>query len=268
MNSTAEHQREALRQQQLLRVLWRDADSGVLQGQARALGAHALRDGVAAYRGNAGAVAERALAGAFPTLVELIGEDSFGALARAFWAQHPPRRGDLAEWGAELAAFVGASAQLAEEPYLADLARLEWLVHGAARAVDGPPTPDALDRLAEAEPARLRLALTPGTALQASAWPVATIWLAHRRAPDAPDRFDDVRAAFAAGRGEHAVVWREGLAVRVAALDASDAAFVAALLGHASLTAALDAAGPGFAFDRWLAHALATRQLAAVHLME
>lgn len=270
MNSTASiaHQREALRQRQLLRVLWRDADSGVLQGHARAPGAHALRDGVAAYRGNAAAVAERALAGAFPTVAELVGDESFAALARDFWSQHPPQRGDLGEWGAALPDFVAASLQLADEAYLADVARLEWLVHRATRAADAPPAAPALDALATTDPARLRLALVPGSALLTSCWPVVAIWLAHRRPPDDAERFADVRAAFAAQRGEHALVWREGLAVRVAALAPPDAAFVRSLLSDTPLANALDAAGPDFAFDRWLANALRSRQLAAVHTLE
>lgn len=266
--TASERQREALRQQQLLRVLWRDVDSAVLQGQARAPGPHALRTGVAAYRGNAGVVAERALATAFPTLAEMVGVPSFAALARDVWHHHPPGRGDLAEWGDAVPGFVAASAQLAEEPFLADVAQLEWLVHRAARAADAAGDRPALDALASADPARLRLDLAPGTSLLASDWPIAAIWLAHRRPADAADRFAEVRAAFAARRGETALVWREGHAVRVAALDRADAAFTRALLGRQPLAAALDAAGADFAFDRWLARALASRQLAAVHTLE
>ncbi len=266
--SPAERQREALRQRQLLRVLWRDADAGALQGQARAPGAHALRDGVAAYRGNAGAVAERALAGAFPTVAELVGADNFGALARVFWSQQPPQRGDLGEWGAALADFIAASPQLADEAYLADVARLDWQVHRATRAADGPSDAPLLEALATTAPERVQLALVPGRALLASDWPVATIWLAHRRPAEDPQRFADVKAAFAAQCRETAFVWRDGLAVCVAALDPPAAAFVQALLARRSLAAALDAAGPDFTFDRWLANALRTRQLAAIRNLE
>ena len=261
----ADRQREALRQRQMLRVLWRDADAGALLGQARAPGPHALRDGVAAYRGSAGAVAERALAGAFPTLAEMIGSDSFAALARDVWSQHPPQRGDLGEWGGALPDFVAASSQLADEPCLADVTRLDWLVHLASRAADGPRTPPSLDALAAHAPERIGIALVPGCALLASDWPVATIWHAHRRPADTPARFADVQAAFAATHGEAAFVWRDGLAVRVATLDAPDTAFVRALLSPTPLAAALDAAGADFAFDRWLANALVSHQLAAVH---
>ena len=262
------HRREALRQQLLLRVLWRDADSGVLQGHARPLGAHALKAGVAAYRGNAGAVAERALAGTFPTLAELVGDDAAGALARDFWRHHPPARGDLAEWGDALPGFVAASAQLADEPYLADVARLEWQVHLASRAADAPTQAPDLQALAGADPSRLRLRLAPGTALVTSRWPVATIWLAHRQPAHDDTRFAAVREAFDSGRGETALVWRDGAHVRMAAIGAADAAFVQALCDHLGLADALDAAGADFAFDRWLAGALASGLLVAFDLPE
>lgn len=260
--------REALRQQLLLRVLWRDADSGVLQGQARAVGTHGLKAGVAAYRGNAAAVAARALAATFPTLAELLGDESLQALARDVWRHHPPARGDLAQWGDALPAFLAASAQLADEPCLADVARLEWQVHAAAQAADAPDAAPGLQALAGTDPARLRLRLAPGTALVASHWPVASIWLAHRRPPDDAARFAAVRDAFAAGRGETALVARDGLRVRVSALAAPEAAFVQALLQERALADALDTAGTAFAFDRWLADALASRLLASIHPLE
>ena len=265
--TAATKEREALRQQMLLRALLptveRDAHPQALRGWARAPRA-GIAAGVAAYRGNAGALAERALASAFPTVAALVGEESFGALARDFWRHHAPERGDLAQWGAELPAFIAAHSQLADEAYLADSATLDLTVHRALHAADADAQPLALDLLASTDPDRLALEFAPGAALLHSAWPVATIWLAHQRAADDPERFADVQAAFAARRGEAAFVWRDGFAVRVAALDSADAAFNAALLARLNLADALDAAGADFAFDRWLARALGERWLAGI----
>lgn len=254
--------REAQRQQLLLRVLWRDAPADALQAWLREAREGANRAGLAAYRANAGAIAERALASAFPTVAALVGEDSFAGLARDFWHQHPPVRGDLGEWGAALPAFIAAHAALASEAYLADSARLDWLVHQASRAADGSDAAPALDALAEHAPEALHLVLRPGCAVLASDYPVATIWLAHQQAGD--DRFAAVREAFAAARADTAFVWREGFAVRVEAIEAPAAAFTAAALRGESLAAALDAAGERFAFDRWLLQALQQRWLVAV----
>ena len=254
-------EREAERQQLLLRTLWRDEPPSALQtwlgprDNANALG---LR----AYRTNAGAIAERALAGAFPTVAALVGDESFGALARDFWRQHPPLRGDLGEWGGALACFIAASTALASEPYLDDSARLDWLVHLAARAADVSDALPELDALNQFAPEQLRLELRPGCALLASNWPVAGIWHAHQDQGD--DRFDAVREALAAARGENAFVSRDGFAVRVETLDAHAAAFAQALLAGHSLAAALDAASDKFAFDHWLVQALRQRWLVAV----
>jgi Putative DNA-binding domain len=249
---------EAERQQRLLAALWREPESlrGLMRGDTG--------PGLAAYRANAGAVAERALAVAFPTLAALVGEDSFAALARDFWHRHPPERGDLGEWGEALPAFVAASAQLADEPYLADSARLDWRVHRASRAADDDGAALALQPLIDSDPARLRLALRAACALCPSAWPIVTIHQAHQH--DAPDRFAPVQAAFEAGVRETAWIWRDGFAVRVEAVDEPTAAFTQALLDGRALTDALDLSGPGFEFDRWLARALPARWITAITL--
>jgi len=259
-------QREALRQQMLLRALWRDGNATPLRGWLR----QPDDAGLAAYRGNAGAVAERALASAFPTIAALVGEPSFGALARDFWRRHPPLRGDLAQWGATLPAFIADNPQLAEEPYLADSARLDWLVHQAGLAADAPGAPPAVERLTGDDAGALRLVLAPGSVLLDSAWPVAAIWQAHQAAcgDDDDDRFAPVREAFARDQQDRAFVVREGFAVHVHALGDADALFTSALLAGQPLDAALDAAGPAFAFDQWLVRALGARWLVAIHPME
>jgi hypothetical protein len=257
-------QREAARQQMLLRAIWRDSDASSFKDWCRLPPGHTGTAALGAYRGNAGALAERALASTFPTVAALVGTGSFGALARDFWHHEPPLRGDLGEWGAALPEFVAASEQLASEPYLADCARLDWLVHQALRAADAPRVPPDLAVLGSRDPAHLVLQLACGAALLASAWPVATLWQAHQQADDAPERFAPVRAALARGSGEHAFVCREAFAVRVHRLDEPDAAFTAALLARQPLSAALDAAGDLFAFDQWLARAFGSGWLVGV----
>lgn len=261
------HDKEALRQQMLLRALLGDARPGVLAGWLRDTSGTpgaAFERGLAAYRTNAGALAERALAAAFPTLQQLIGEASFAALARHFWQRQPPLAGDLGVWGEGLPAFVADAASLAEEPYLADVARVDWAVHVAGRAADAPAVA-GLELLAAQDPAQLLLQLPAGTAVVESPHPVVAIWHAHRAAGgEGVDRFAAVRAAFAAGRGESALVFRQGWAPRVIALCAAEARFTAALLAMQPLGAALQRAGDDFDFKRWLISALRQQRLLAV----
>ena len=302
--STTARDKEALRQQMLLRALWHDARPAVVAGWMR--DGESFARGLQAYQASAGALAERALAAAYPTVMQLLGDESFAGLARAFWHRHAPLLGDVACWGAELPAFIAAADQLAEEPYLADVARLEWAVHTAHTAADGPAAPQGLHLLAQADPATLWLQLQPGAALVVSTHPVVAIWQAHRAVvgrgaddgddgedsddsdeaneanganeaeggPDgAHDRFAGVRQALAEGRAESALVCRQGWRVRVHALPAATLPFVRAVLQGQPLAGALAAAQaqahtPAFDFDfePWLIGALQAGWLAGASL--
>ena len=260
-------QRERSRQQMLLRALLRDATPDAWQGWVRERAPRAAR-GLQAYTANAGASAERALGTSFPVTRALLGEESFAQLARAYWHAHPPSRGDLAWLGESLPAFIASAQQLADEPYLADCARLEWALSRCEAASDARPEPQTLSLLAEADPATLRIEPMPGTAVLASAHPIVTLWQAHQADSNGDDRFAPVRAAFAAGAGERAWVWREGWRARAAHIDPAVFEFMGALLDGRSLGQALAAAGERFDFQAWLMLALergSLRRAVALH---
>jgi hypothetical protein len=261
MNGTPDRQREALRQQQLIRVLWRRSGDATLAAWVREPGGRAA-SGVAAYRGNAAAVADRALAQAFPTVRQLVGEESFATQAEAFWHRCAPLRGDLAQLGADLPGFVQNDPQLAGEPYLADVARVDWAVHHIEQAVDVDEPPQGLQRLASDEPDRIRLVLRPGMTTLRSRWPVASIWNAHRS--DRTDRFGPVRDALEYGIAENVLVWRDGWRGVAEAVGPAQFAFAQALGDGSPLGDALRRAGDSFSFEQWLHSALARRWLIAV----
>lgn len=246
-----ELRREALRQQLLLRTLMRDAEAATLAGWVRQEGARRDR-AVSAYRANASAGAERALAAAYPTVQAMLGEETFAQLARAAWQRQPPERGDLAQWGAHLPKLLDANEALREWPYLGDAARLDWAVHRASLAADAACEGASLQCLGTCDPQAVCLRLHPALAVLSSAWPIASIWQAHHAAAG----FEDVRAALARRRAETALVYREGWRVQVIALDAATHRFTAALLAGRPLGAALQAAGDGFDFQPWLVRAV------------
>ncbi len=251
---------EAQRQQQLLAaILRRDEVPGLREKGARA------ERGLAVYRANAGALAERALAATAPTVAAMLGEENFARLARGLWLAHPPRCGDVAEWGAELPAWIAAQPDLAEWPWLADAARLDLALHAAERAADASFDAGSLALLAEADPAQLTLSLMPGLAVFVSTWPIASIHAAHH--DEGPDPFAPVRAALAAGQAEAVCVARAGWRALVHRLSNDDAVFMHALLGGVSLADALHAAGEGFDFGAWLQRAIAQAWLKAVALL-
>lgn len=264
MSQAPDTDREAQRQQLLLRTLWRDAAPDTLAPWCRDGGR--LARGLQAYRANAGALAQRALAAAYPTLQQLVGDVSFASLARAFWHRHPPEHGDIATWGAALADFVGAAPSLADEPCLPDVARLEWAVHRAGSAADAAGLAVDLDRLLDTDASRLRLLARPGTAVVESDQPIVSIWRAHRpEQAHHADRFAAVRQALRQQAAEPALVWRQGWRVQVAALGPDDARFTAALLQGQALGPALESlpSAAGFDFSAWLVAALQRGWLAA-----
>lgn len=245
--------------------------------QARSAGASAASDGarladfldmrhtqairgLAVYRANGHAMATRALRSAYPVVASLIGAHSFTLLARDLWHQHPPQRGDLAQWGDALPSFLQRNTQLADVPYLSDVACAEWALHRAHGAVDAAPDPTSFARLAQEAPEGLTLTLAPGTTVIDSRYPVATLIEAHL---GTHVRLDEAAQRLRDGEGEHALVWRQGLRPRLQRIDPSVAALVRLLLSGADLTQAVAAAGAAshqaedFDVSAWLHTAVA-----------
>jgi len=248
---------EALRQRALLAAI-RTADSTAalpsLGADGRVAGAPAqIASGLAAYRGNVEAAAERALSTTFPTIAAMVGAGDFGRLAREYLRDDPPRDGDLGEWGATFASWLGRYALLAEWPYLGDCAALDHAVHCCERAADAVFDADSLALLESTDLERLHLRLRPGTAVLSPAWPIATIHAAHR---DPSSDFGTARAALAERRAEQALVVRSGWRGAVIPMDLPTADWTRCLLDGIDLAAALERAGDRFDFADWLATAL------------
>jgi Putative DNA-binding domain len=204
--------------------------------------------GLAAYRANAHASAQRALQAAYPVTAQLMGEDSFPYLARDFWHQHPPQRGDLAQWGGDLPAFLAASEQLADTPYLADVARIEWALHCCASAPDRAQDAASFAALAEHAPEALSFLIAPGAVVLPSAYPAAAVVLAHQ----GQGSMEHAAALWHAGVAQTALVWRQGFVPRLRALQDTDIAFTSAVCAGQNLAKALDLAHPDFDFSAWL----------------
>ena len=243
---------------------------------------HAQR-GLQVYWSNAQALAERSLAQAYPVVQQLLGGDSFAALAQALWHSCPPVRGDLACWGGDLADFVAKDPQLAAEPYLGDLARLEWALHQVANAQDCTAEPASFALLSSQDPTQgpenLFLKLAPGLTVLASAWPVVAIHAAHAAADDRANgpanALADPSADTSDGRAaqvialqqagawvqarvaQTAVVWRMGHTPCVREALPGEPEFLAAVGAGASLGAALELAAQ-LNLAQWLPLAVQT----------
>lgn len=191
---------------------------------------------VGIYRNAIAATRMRALSDAFPAVLALVGEEFFERLAHGYSALHPSRSGDLCAYGAGFAQFIGRSPEAIEPvPYLADVARLEWLRQEAALAADPNDAPDPRQRLATiADPCRLRATLHPSLRSMRSAFPVFSIhrWCGSPSEP-AP-RLDD--------GPECGLIWRSGYEVAESAIHPASYAFVETLREARTLAAAAAAA--------------------------
>lgn len=205
-------------------------------------------------------LAERALQAAYPVVAQLLGEESFADLARALWHAYPPVRGDIACWGEHLPAFMRSSAQLAEEPFLPDVADVEWALHQCSSAPDGQAQLTTLALLTTNDPATLHFLLAPGCTVVCSAWPVASVLGAHVAGEPS---IEEAGAHVRAGLAQEVVVWRQGLRPQVRLGQVGEADFVMALLRGETLAQALDAV-PTFDFAQWLPMAVQTGLLLAV----
>ena len=210
--------------------------------------------GLKAYQSNGHLLAERALLAAYPVLAQMLGQDSFADLARAFWHAYPPQRGDLAQWGEALGAFVRDSAQLLDEPYLSDVAQAEWALHRCALAPDGPYELASLSLLTTEDPQSLTLVLAPGLAMLASDWPLASLLLAHREGAPA---LADVGEQLTNRIRQDVVIWRAGYQPRLRLALSGELSILRALHDGQALEPALQQSD-GLDFAQWLPLAVQT----------
>jgi hypothetical protein len=242
----------ALQQQALLDTLFARPGSGGATSALLQLHAF-LRPqsarGLMAYQANGHELAERSLLAAYPVIAQLIGLDSFNALARDLWHSHPPVHGDLARWGDALPAFLATNEQLIDVPYLADVARAEWALHRAVGAPDADTDLPSFARLSTEDPEALTLALAPGTAVIRSAWPVVSLITSHT---DGQPSLDEVGQRLRERSHETAVVWRRGLRPGIAPCTPTATGVLQALLDGGCLTDALASVAADFDFSDWL----------------
>jgi hypothetical protein len=163
----------------------------------------------------------------YPLLHRLLGDDDFAALGQAFVAAHPSVYRSIRWYGRELAEFLSTVPPHAEQPIVAELARLEWTLTEVFDAPDAEPQSRAA--LAAVDPSawsELRLQFHPSLRRLHLHWNTAAAWKAlnAEETPPHPER------------SEHAVpwlLWRNDLQNYFRSLGADEAvALDCALKGH------------------------------------
>ena len=186
-----------------------------------------------------------ALAVAYPVTQLLVGEAFFRAMAGLYVQAYPPTSPLISEYGSTFADFIQGFEPAASVPYLADIARLERLRVRASHAADC----QALDQQAvllalqgQADLGTLRLHLHPSLATLNSPYAVVAVWAAHQT--------EGGLATLNPWHPQGALVLRQGLEVKVFAIDPGSVAFINSLAhGNALGTAVEHALEASTEFD-------------------
>jgi len=130
------------------------------------------------YRGNL----LDALAGAYPVIKKLVGDDFFRLLALKFIEQYPSLSANLHHYGTELAAFLATFQPAQELVYLPDVAALEWACHVAYFVKDESLFDlNSLSQFSPEQYPHLIFRLHPAVHLVRSTYPINSIWQAHQK---------------------------------------------------------------------------------------
>jgi hypothetical protein len=191
---------------------------------------------LAVYRNHHRISLAAALAANFPTVVEVVGEEAFQALALSFLAIDPPRDSCVVAYGAGFPAFLESDPRSQSLVYLGDVARLDWAQNLAERADDLASF--AAEHLAQLDAERLEtlcLKPHPSLTLLRSLYPLLEI--------RAVASGEAEGASLDAG-GVDLMIWRKAGVVTVIALDRAAFNFACALAQGRPLAEAAQGLAP------------------------
>lgn len=186
------------------------------------------------YRNNFYASLIDVLAGRFPVVQRLVGEEFFRAMAKVYVDEQPPRSAMILAYGGGFADFLAGFPPVSDVPYLPDIAHLEWARHTAYHAADASPLgAEDFAAIPGEQVAALTLALHPSLTVVSSHYPIVSIW--------ETNTFDDeVRPV--GSEKQDAMIARPEMTVEVRRLPPGAAAFILALASDNTLGEAAERA--------------------------
>jgi hypothetical protein len=178
-----------------------------------------------------------ALRSTYPAVHRLVGDDYFRQTAVTFHLEHPSPSGDLQQAGRQFGAHLAQLHDGDPYAYLADVARLEWLVQESLLAADHAPL--SLEKMAGVAASAydtLRFDLHPTLRLFESRYPALRIWQANV-SDEADTRPIDLDSG-----GERLMVMRRGLQLGIERLSAGEHCMLEQLRCGIAFAPALEAA--------------------------
>jgi hypothetical protein len=189
----------------------------------------------AVYRNNVTVSLIRAMESNFPVVRRLLGEQYFAGLAREFVQKHPPQSPLMFQYGAAFSEYLKAEEDLADYPYLSDVAKLEQQLRLSYHEADAPSlSPAFLTELSEDALMQSGFTPHPAMAVVESDFAIHAIYLANQA--NAAEAVEDVSKA------EAVMIVRPVHDVALHSLDPAQCIFVKSLAAGQTLGAAADAA--------------------------
>ncbi|MEO0635783.1 MAG: DNA-binding domain-containing protein [Pseudomonadota bacterium] len=186
------------------------------------------------YRNNVIVSLMEALKSAFPSVLALLGDETFSRLARAFVARNPPTSPMMQRYGGAFPDFLAKLPALSELPFLPDVARLELAWLKSYHAADSTPlAPEDIGSLPPEQLMEQAFKAAPSTLLIPSEHSVVDLFNARFAWPTGQSDFTAPQPA---------LVTRQGYAVQVLGLDRALEQFFGSLLAGQTLAEALGAA--------------------------
>jgi hypothetical protein len=129
------------------------------------------------YRNNFVVSLTEMLEAVFPVCEQLVGEEFFKQLSKAYIVSCPLTEASLENYGEGFAAFIEQSPQTESVPFLAPMAQLEWNLEQAKGWTEITSFPyQSLMELEPEQQNQLCLHIAKGVRVQQSAFPVLSIW--------------------------------------------------------------------------------------------
>lgn len=160
-----------------------DAFDAALAGDTAALSSWLTgpAPGMTVYRNTIASGAIDALAASFATVQLMTGEEWFRAAAREFTRAHPPLDPALIGYGSDFPSWLADFPPAADTPYLAGVARLDWLWWQSWSAADAALLDAAvLSTLPPESLGNVTLGLHPTLRLASFETGIPSLWLTHQ----------------------------------------------------------------------------------------
>lgn len=167
----------------------------------------------------------------YEALQQLLGEESFEQLSRAYLEAYPSHHFSLEVFGEHLPDFLASTPPYSHQPYLSELATFSSVLDKAVNAADAPLL-SANDIMAIPQDnwSDMHITLHPSVQLTKQRWNSVAIWqaIANKQSPPPAKRLKKIN---------YQVVWRKKIQPFYCSLQQEDVYVIQALQKHKSFGA-------------------------------